>query len=148
MPDWQKEDARRTRARRSNFGGFRSGAGGEVATDEDYRLLGLARDPPPTAAASECAASHSWPNKLTAHCVSSTAVGAAFRALAMTAHPDRLQQALAVRQGSRFNLSAHITPPFPVLQGQSEVEMAKCTQRFQDLLAAHARLRRKHSNTN
>ncbi|KAL3922374.1 MAG: hypothetical protein SGPRY_004585, partial [Prymnesium sp.] len=86
--------------------------------------------------------------KLTAHCVSSTAVGAAFRALAMTAHPDRLQQALAVRQGSRFNLSAHVTPPFPVLQGQSEVEMAKCTQRFQDLLAAHARLRRKHSNTN
>lgn len=63
MPDWQKEDARRTRARRSNFGGFRSGGGGEVATDEDYCLLGLARDPPPTAAASECAACHAWPSK-------------------------------------------------------------------------------------
>ena len=70
MPDWQKEDARRTRSNRRNWGGFKSTVSrADDATAEDYALLGLPRDPPPTA----------------------KAIGAAFRAVAMTSHPDRQQ---------------------------------------------------------
>mmetsp|Transcript_17322 Transcript_17322/g.41438 ORF Transcript_17322/g.41438 Transcript_17322/m.41438 type:complete len:195 (-) Transcript_17322:469-1053(-) len=100
MPEWQKDDARRTRANRRNFGGFRSKGGGDEASSDDYALLGLVQNPPPTAAA----------------------IASAFRAIAMTSHPDRQQ-------------------------GLTDAEHMKCTERFQQLLAAHSRLRRKHSTT-
>jgi len=100
MPEFQKgnRNANHTHRHRRPFGGFRSAAAaGDVAAD-DYALLGLARSPPPTAAA----------------------IAAAFRALAMTAHPDRQH-------------------------GLTDTQHAECTARFQSLLEAHARLRRKHT---
>jgi DnaJ-domain-containing protein 1 len=94
MPDFQK--ARERNASGGGFKGFRAG-GGDCPSADDYELLGLPRTPPPT----------------------SEAVAAAFRARAMTHHPDILAQ-----------------------RGLSEAELTKATGRFQKIVEAHSRLRR------
>ena len=96
MPDFQK--VRERNASGGGFKGFRAG-GGESPHDDDYKILGLPKFPPPT----------------------SEAVAAAFRAQALVAHPDIMAQ-----------------------RGLSDEELAACTRRFQNIVDAHARLRRQH----
>ena len=92
MPDWQKEEARRTRTNRRNWGGFKASTSlADDATAEDYELLGVPRDPPPSA----------------------KAIGAAFRAVAMTSHPDRQQvssllQRLGEKRRAGSGLQRHV----------------------------------------